>query len=627
MHKIQRYGWHAPSKAKLDRAFKFTPEIATANLPPHVDLRGICIPDAVYDQGQLGSCHDDQTEVLTEDGWKLFAENCLGDKLATVDPITSELTYETPSTFTAYHYDGDIYYGSHQNLDFAVTPNHKMLVRPWIQKNRTLSDQYQLIEMQNVGWYAGLMNSVKREAAQDVEYYILPSVSSTYGQDYKPAVNPARQVTMKTWLKFIGIYLAEGTIITSDRYEDQDVNGVLTRVKTRAEYKVQIAGVKQREREFIIEVLSDLGVGYCELDDRFTFSNKQIVTEMERLGLKGVKAPHKFVPDFVFQQSQEQIEEFLLGHVMGDGCIDDAVRCHYTSSSKLADDLQRLNFLAGHWSNISTRPARSSIMKDGRKVNGKHPEHRISCWLSKELSIDRKANVQVRHYDGMVYCAEVPTHHTLVTRRNGKILISGNCTANATAALAQTLMIKEKKPSFMPSRNFIYYNERVMEGTVTQDSGAQLADGMAVLANSGVPHESLWPYTGNRWLWKPTASVSADALKHRVAQEQNLVQDLNHFKACLAAGYPFVGGFTVYESFESEQVAQTGVVNMPAKSEQTVGGHAILIVGYDDATNRFIVRNSWGNSWGMKGYFTIPYDYYTDADLATDFWTATSISI
>jgi C1A family cysteine protease len=81
-----------------------------------------------------------------------------------------------------------------------------------------------------------------------------------------------------------------------------------------------------------------------------------------------------------------------------------------------------------------------------------------------------------------------------------------------------------------------------------------------------------------------------------------------------------VFGFTVYESFESEQVAKTGKVPLPPRSEQVLGGHAVLAVGYNDAQQSFIVRNSWGPNWGMKGYFWMPYGYVTDPQLASDFW-------
>jgi C1A family cysteine protease len=80
-------------------------------------------------------------------------------------------------------------------------------------------------------------------------------------------------------------------------------------------------------------------------------------------------------------------------------------------------------------------------------------------------------------------------------------------------------------------------------------------------------------------------------------------------KGCLADGFPFVFGFTVYDSFQSAQVARIGVLQMPKPREGVVGGHAVLAAGYEDKAERFTVRNSWGTSRGKKGYFTMPYSY------------------
>ena len=96
---------------------------------------------------------------------------------------------------------------------------------------------------------------------------------------------------------------------------------------------------------------------------------------------------------------------------------------------------------------------------------------------------------------------------------------------------------------------------------------------------------------------------------------------LNQMKGCIASGYPFVFGFSVYSGFEKESVAETGELNMPSPKETLLGGHAVVAVGYDDSTQRFIVRNSWGKSWGIKGYFTMPYTYLADSNLADDLWT------
>jgi C1A family cysteine protease len=119
----------------------------------------------------------------------------------------------------------------------------------------------------------------------------------------------------------------------------------------------------------------------------------------------------------------------------------------------------------------------------------------------------------------------------------------------------------------------------------------------------------------------PDPPCYVDAAKNVATSYQRVPQIINQLKGCLASGYPFVFGFSVYESFESQQVAQTGHVPMPAPGEKQIGGHAVLAVGYDDANHRFIVRNSWGPGWGMAGYFTMPYSYLTDSNLADDFWT------
>jgi C1A family cysteine protease len=170
------------------------------------------------------------------------------------------------------------------------------------------------------------------------------------------------------------------------------------------------------------------------------------------------------------------------------------------------------------------------------------------------------------------------------------------------------------------SRLFVYYNERVIENTITSDSGAQLRDGIKTLAKQGVCLEKMWPYVISHFENKPTKACYTNAAQHIILSYQR-IQTLNDMKTCLAAGYPFVFGFTVYESFESAEVAKTGVVPMPAPHEKVVGGHAVVAVGYDDAAQRVIVRNSWGPTWGQAGYFTMPYDYITSPKLAADMWT------
>jgi C1A family cysteine protease len=181
--------------------------------------------------------------------------------------------------------------------------------------------------------------------------------------------------------------------------------------------------------------------------------------------------------------------------------------------------------------------------------------------------------------------------------------------------------MKQGEEAFAPSRLFIYYNERVMEHSVSEDAGAMIRDGIKSVATLGAPPEDPdWPYVIKKFKDKPTATAYTHAKKYQAVLYQRVNQTLEQLKGCLAAGFPFVFGISVYESFESEAVAKTGTVPMPKATEKNLGGHAILAVGYDDKNKRFIIRNSWGVDWGMQGYFTLPYAYLLDANLSDDFW-------
>jgi C1A family cysteine protease len=214
----------------------------------------------------------------------------------------------------------------------------------------------------------------------------------------------------------------------------------------------------------------------------------------------------------------------------------------------------------------------------------------------------------------------------------------GSCTANAIAAAFEFNRIKQQKSDFVPSRLFIYYNERAIEKTVPLDNGAQIRDGIKSVGKQGVCPESQWTYDDtpadritNLWpagakpAQKPPSPCYADAKKYQAVSYQRVTQTLAQLKGCLADGYPFVFGFTVYESFESDAVAKSGVLDLPKPKEASVGGHAVLAVGYDESAQRFIVRNSWGKQWGQKGYFTMPYAYLTDNSLVDDLWTIRSV--
>lgn len=196
----------------------------------------------------------------------------------------------------------------------------------------------------------------------------------------------------------------------------------------------------------------------------------------------------------------------------------------------------------------------------------------------------------------------------------------GSCTANALVGALEFLEIKAQQKLVDLSRLFVYYNERVIEHSTKHDAGAMLRDGIKSLAKQGVCPEPSWPYVIRKFAVRPPAACYAQAREHTISSYHRLATT-DEMRACLADGFPFVFGFTVYESFESAAVARSGVLNLPKPKERALGGHAVCAVGYDDAAQRFLVRNSWGADWGKRGYFTLPYAYLADRNLSDDFWT------
>ena len=192
----------------------------------------------------------------------------------------------------------------------------------------------------------------------------------------------------------------------------------------------------------------------------------------------------------------------------------------------------------------------------------------------------------------------------------------GSCTANAIVGSYQYL-----NPSFMGSRLFQYYNERQIEGSVSTDSGATVSDSISAVKNYGLCRESEWNYNIQLFATKPPQPCYTNALSHRVKSAFSVEQTIRSMKGHLASGYPFIVGIAVYSSFESQQVANTGIVPMPTSNDLFLGGHCVVVCGYNQLY--WIVRNSWGTNWGVNGYFYLPIAYLLNPNLCSDNWCIT----
>lgn len=205
---------------------------------------------------------------------------------------------------------------------------------------------------------------------------------------------------------------------------------------------------------------------------------------------------------------------------------------------------------------------------------------------------------------------------------------ASSCTAHMTAGMIVYDQAVHNSPIVMPSRLYDYYNSRALSSQVITDGGCSIADSVTAIAREGWIAETEWEYNLANVNAKPPAVCYEHGKPNRISDYYHVPQTLDHLCGALAAGEPVGIGIAIYPSFESDDVALSGVVRMPSLAEQmgpTIGGHAILLCGYDDLTRRFLFRNSWG-LWGSKGYGWLPYDYVLSPSLATDFWVIRSLA-
>jgi C1A family cysteine protease len=248
------------------------------------------------------------------------------------------------------------------------------------------------------------------------------------------------------------------------------------------------------------------------------------------------------------------------------------------------------------------------------------PDHRDLCGVFKNLKRSIPGGIRPKRVDltgGIGPCYD-----------QGDL---GSCTGNSIASLIEFEQRFNKLPVFTPSRLFIYYFERLIEGSIRSDAGAEIRDGIKVASKYGVPPETLWPYLVKKFKTKPNVASQNEARKHLILKYARVPQDRNSILNTLAANTPIVFGFTVYSAFESDTVEASGVLTMPKAGEKSMGGHAVAIFGYEDE-NTLIVRNSWGTDWGYRpanassrGYFKMPIDYVLNPNLADDFWAISAV--
>lgn len=206
----------------------------------------------------------------------------------------------------------------------------------------------------------------------------------------------------------------------------------------------------------------------------------------------------------------------------------------------------------------------------------------------------------------------------------------GSCVAQVISA-AYTYAIINKQlsdpqdPSIVfTSRLALYYNMRLRRVTVNEDSGATIEDGMLSL-REGACDERLWRYDISRFREAPPLICVNDSGNHRAVEFERVEQSLSAIKCMLYRNYPVSFGIILYENHQRLSSVNEYILEKPSKDDSELGGHAVVIVGYDDNKKIFKVRTSWGQQYGKLGHFYISYDYVLDNKYSFDFWAVTKV--
>ncbi len=350
-------------------------------------------------------------EVLTDNGWKYFNDITMEDKIATLNK-NNELEYDKPSQLHYYpEYEGKMYEIKNQQIDLNVTENHRMYV------STKLNSKYKEYNFIKAGDIYGKFCNYKKNAINKQENYQFILYEIT---DMNNMIRPQKIVDMNAWLTFFGIWIAEGWCNITDK----------------AVYSISISINKDRVKNALCAALNILGYNYnITKDKKCTLNDKQLYEYMKTYS---VGAPHKYLPEWVWNLSQSQSIILLESMILGDGFyknnnINNIV--YNTSSEKLADDVMRLALHCGWAANKSLHmPAgNTSILKDGRTITSKYINWRLAIIKNRcEPSVNhchvKEQNIQIENiydYQGPVFCVSVP-NEIFYVRRNGKSVWTGN---------------------------------------------------------------------------------------------------------------------------------------------------------------------------------------------------------
>lgn len=602
-----RFGWKPDLPDIRDKYLKL-PARAMRKLPRSVDMRPDMVP--VVDQHDLGSCFPAGTRIRLADGTEKPIE-----KVSTLEKV---LTAEgnigcVIGTMVRQEPNELLRVTLHGHNFLRTTTTHPILTKRGYVKAQDLTED-DFVAMPRY------LPSDTRKVIQTADYVKYRTCISERHREFNGL--PGRSV-VSTLMKpipdiihltpgfgrIVGLFLAEGNTDRSrvvwtfgDHERETLVAELITLLRTELNIE---ARVQHRAYNHNMKVIID-GTDWGKLFE----------------GLFSTGAGNKKLPGDIASGPKEFLEAILYGWLAGDGWRIGERQFGVSISHDLA--LAMFDIAQA----LGLRPvlnyAKSPV---NRWAKVRQPRWTLSLWAKTDnwraeqtdTHIFRKVRKILREsFTGPVFNLSIDKDQSYVAEGIGV----HNCTANAAAGLVQYVDKKSgTDPYFAASRLFIYYNTRILEGTVDYDSGASIRNSIKALVRWGFPPETEYPYDIPKFTNKPPASVYKHALKEKITKYERIPHEEKYIKSCLARGFPITFGFTVYESFDEIGPDNDFIMPMPKPTETILGGHAVLLIGYDDVSELYIVRNSWGEEFGSGGNFMMPFEALHDPNFADDFWT------
>lgn len=504
------------------------------------------------EQNGHGYCHTADTEVLTEKGFVRWDEYNWVDQLATVDPVTHAMEYQLPFEKHVYDYDGPMIYSTNRRVNFGVTPDHQMFVRKWDERLRTLSNQYSFVKAKDIGWYSGLMHAPSGWIGTEI---------------IELEVSGDRRYDGDDFFAMLGLIVSDGFAGGVEK-----THNLVSFASFREQYRPAVSSLAYR-------------LGFTEQTSRPCVWNRWSAGALAEWVRKNcytssdLKAQNKRVPDIVKCASERQIKLFL--HWFNDRTRDGSQ--FFTTSRRLADDLQELHLRIGKRACVDTVNARTSAYSGSKSgVINSGPGFVLTIGDVDRLCLDRKKHIETDHYSGQVFCAAVP-NHTLITRRDGTILISSNCWAYSVGHSIMLDRLKRRK-------NLIRLNPHSVAAIIKngRDEGGWCGEAAQFCSDVGIAPEGTgegeWP-GHSRDVRLDTPELRHEMAKFRINEQwTDLTRQVWSRNLTMA------------------QVATSGFNNLPGPRDYYWWSHSVCGLRWVR-----IERGSWGqlilNSWLRWGRF------------------------